>query len=181
MPQKKNPDIFELSRGKTGSLIGLFFGFLTVLKGLPSAYDKDLQEDKKPLFQSFDTVIDLLSVLKGALHSIQLNPEKIRNAVTPDLMATDIADYLVNKGVAFREAHAITGKIILKSIDLNLPIDKLSLIDFQTINPVIDEGIYNVINAHTSIQRRNVIGGTSYAAVQDQIFLANQVMNHNFL
>lgn len=166
MPQKKNPDVFELTRGKSGTLIGLLSGLLAVLKGLPSTYDKDLQEDKAPVFQATDTLHAILPVLAGALRTINVKPVRLRNAIDPTMLATDLADYLVNKGVPFREAHAMAGRMIREAGDNSL--EEVSLEEYQKIGP-FDEDVYQVFDPRISIRKRNVIGGTSPQSVKAQI------------
>jgi argininosuccinate lyase len=112
MPQKKNPDVFELTRGRAGTLLGLLTGLLATLKGLPSTYDKDLQEDKAPVFQATYTLLAILPVIAGALRTITVKAERMRSAIDPTMMATDMADYLVEKGVPFRKAHEMAGKVV---------------------------------------------------------------------
>ncbi|TLN03572.1 argininosuccinate lyase, partial [bacterium] len=133
MPQKKNPDLFELARGKAGALIGLLGGLLATLKGLPSSYDKDLQEDKAPVFQAADTLLAVLPVLAAALESMAIHPDKMLAAIDPTLLATDLADYLVRKGVLFREAHAAVGKAVQLAAGRGIPLPALSLDDWQAI------------------------------------------------
>ena len=168
MPQKKNPDVFELTRGKVGTLIGLLTGLLTTLKGLPSTYDKDLQEDKSPVFQATDTLHAILPVLSGALRTIAVKSERLRNAIDPTLMATDLADYLVCKGLPFREAHAIAGKAVRAAEEKNISLKELSLEAYQAIGP-FDVDVYQVFDPLSSIQKRNAIGGTSLQSVKHQI------------
>ena len=112
MPQKKNPDTLELTRGKAGTIIGRLTGILSMLKGLPSAYDKDLQEDKIPVFETTDTLCLMLPVVAGVIQTLEVRPERMESALNPAILATDLADYLVNKGIPFREAHGIVGKIV---------------------------------------------------------------------
>ncbi len=125
MPQKKNPDVFELTRGKAGTLIGLLTGLLATLKGLPSTYDKDLQEDKAPVFQATDTLLAILPVLTGALKTIVVKAQRMQNAIDPTMMATDLADYLVKRGVPFREAHAMAGKVVRAAGESNLSLAEM--------------------------------------------------------
>src|SRR5512141_2649508 len=126
MPQKKNPDVFELTRGKAGTLLGLLTGLLATLKGLPSTYDKDLQEDKAPVFQATDTLLAILPVLTGALKTIAVKAERMRSAIDPAMMATDLADYLVGKGIPFRETHAIAGKAVRLAGEKKVGLEELS-------------------------------------------------------
>ena len=169
MPQKKNPDPFELARGKAGTLLGYLTGLLATLKGLPSTYDKDLQEDKIPVFAAFDTLIALLPVIANALRSVSIHPEKMAAAIDSTMMATDLADYLVGLGVPFREAHALTGQAVRLAIENGKSLDELSLSEYQTIHPDFDENVYQVFDPRMSIARRKAIGGTAPEAVTIQI------------
>jgi argininosuccinate lyase len=168
MPQKKNPDVFELARGKSGTLIGLLTGLLATLKGLPSTYDKDLQEDKAPVFQSTDTLHTILPVIAGALRTIQVKPDQLRNAIDPTMMATDLADYLVGKGVPFREAHGLVGKVVRVAGEMNVLLEEMSLDAYQAIGP-FEMDVYEVFDPVKSIQKRNAIGGTSLQSVRNQL------------
>ena len=127
MPQKQNPDVLELARGKTGRVIGHLTGFLTTLKGLPSTYNKDLQEDKEALFDTVDTLESLLPALIGLVETMHFNPDKMLAALDEGMLATDLADYLVGKGVPFREAHGLVGKAVRRGLDTNTPLSKLPL------------------------------------------------------
>jgi len=168
MPQKKNPDVFELTRGKSAALIGLLTGLLATLKGLPSAYDKDLQEDKAPVFQATDLLLAILPVIAGALRTITIKPERMRTAIDSTMMATDLADYLVSKGVPFREAHSMAGKVVQMAGDQGIGLEDLSLEAYQGIGPFGME-VYQVFDPLRSIQKRNAIGGTSPQSVKAQI------------
>ncbi len=180
MPQKKNPDLFEITRSKSGNLIGELVSLLCILKALPSFYDKDLQEDKVHTFQSFDTLMSVLSVLSQAIQKISLNREKMAGAILPSLMATDIADYLVQKGIPFREAHHITGRLILHAEQNNVNLDQLELVDFQSYHADIDVGIYECLLPAYSVARRNAVGGTAPEAVKRQIEQALQAVNSTY-
>jgi len=169
MPQKKNPDVFELTRGKAGTLLGLLTGLLATLKGLPSTYDKDLQEDKAPVFQATDTLLAILPVITGALRSITVKAERMRNAIDSSMMATDLADYLVEKGVPFRKAHKITGKVVRAAGEKKVGMEKMSLEAYQAISPVFEADVYQVFDPMISIEKRNAIGGTSLQSVKNQI------------
>jgi argininosuccinate lyase len=168
MPQKKNPDVFELTRGKAGILLGLLTGLLATLKGLPSTYDKDLQEDKAPVFQATDTLLAILPVLAGALRTITVTVGRMRNAIDPTMMATDLADYLVNKGVPFRDAHGLAGKAVRAAGEKNVSLEKMSLEAYQAIGP-FEADVYQVFDPMKSIEKRNAIGGTSLQSVKNQI------------
>lgn len=169
MPQKKNPDVFELTRGKSGTLIGLLTGLLATLKGLPSTYDKDLQEDKAPVFQATDTLLAILPVIAGALRTITPKPERMRNAIDSFMMATDLADYLVSKGIPFRETHAIAGKAVRLAGEKNVGLEGLSLEAYQALSPVFEADVYQVFDPMKSVEKRNAIGGTSLQSVKNQI------------
>ncbi len=169
MPQKKNPDVFELTRGKAGTLLGLLTGLLATLKGLPSTYDKDLQEDKAPVFQATDTLLAILPVIAGALRSITVKAERMRNAIDPSMLATDLADYLVEKGVPFRKAHEFTGKVVRAAGEGKVGMEEMSLEAYQAISPVFEADVYQVFDPMRSIEKRNAIGGTSLQSVKKQI------------
>ena len=168
MPQKKNPDMFELARGKAGMLIGLLTGLMSTLKGLPSTYDKDLQEDKVPVFQATDTLLAILPVLAGALATMTVNEEHMAAAIDASMLATDLADYLVRKGVPFREAHGISGKAVRAAAEKNISLDQLSLSEWQAIGP-FDADVKDVFDPMKSVETRNAIGGTSPQSVKEQI------------
>jgi len=169
MPQKKNPDVFELTRGKAGTLLGMLTGLLATLKGLPSTYDKDLQEDKAPVFQATDTLLAILPVIAGALRSITVKAERMRNAIDSSMLATDLADYLVEKGVPFRKAHEITGKVVRAAGEKKVGMEKISLEAYQDISPIFEADVYQVFDPLKSIEKRNEIGGTSLQSVKNQI------------
>ena len=171
MPQKKNPDVFELTRGKAGTLIGMLTGLLATLKGLPSTYDKDLQEDKAPVFQAADTLLAILPVIAGALRTITSKPERMRNAIDSFMMATDLADYLVSKGIPFRETHAIAGKAVRLAGDASrkVGLEELSLEAYQALCPAFEADVYQVFDPLKSVEKRNAIGGTSPQSVKNQL------------
>ena len=168
MPQKKNPDMFELARGKAGMLIGLLTGMLTTLKGLPSTYDKDLQEDKVPVFQATDTLLAILPVLSGALETMTVDEQRMSTAIDASMLATDLADYLVRKGMPFREAHGMSGKAVRVAAEKNISLDQLSLNDWQAIGP-FDADVKDIFDPMKSVEARNAIGGTSPQSVKKQI------------
>src|SRR6266498_3784187 len=168
MPQKKNPDVFELTRGKAGTLIGLLSGLLATLKGLPSTYDKDLQEDKAPVFQATEILLSILPVVAGALRTITVKPERLRSAIDSTMLATDLADYLVNKGIPFREAHAMAGKAVRAAVEKNVSLEEMLIEAYQLIGP-FEADVYEVFDPMKSIQKRNAIGGTSLQSVKNQI------------
>jgi argininosuccinate lyase len=169
MPQKKNPDVFELTRGKAGTMIGLLTGMMSTLKGLPSTYDKDLQEDKAPVFAATDTLLSILPVMAAALRTITVKPERMRGAIDSTMMATDLADYLVAKGVPFREAHSLAGKVVRAAGEGKVRMEELPLEAYQTISPVFEADVYQVFDPLESINKRNTVGGTSLQSVKNQI------------
>jgi len=177
MPQKKNPDLFELTRGKSGALIGLLTGMLATLKGLPSTYDKDLQEDKVPVFQAFDTLMSVLPVLAGALETMTVHPEKMRAAIDASMLATDLADDLVRKGVPFREAHAMVGRAVRSAAEKGVSVDQLSLNEMQAWGP-FEADVERLFDPMESVKRRNATGGTSPDAVGKQIEKAKSVTSN---
>ena len=168
MPQKKNPDVFELTRGKAGALLGLLAGLLATLKGLPSTYDKDLQEDKAPVFQATDTLLSILPVIAGALRTITVKSDRMLTAIDSTMMATDLADYLVNKGVPFREAHSMAGKVVRAAGEKNVQLEELSLEAYQALGP-FEADVYQVFDPMKSIEKRNAVGGTSPQSVKNQL------------
>ena len=177
MPQKKNPDLFELTRGKSGALIGLLTGMLAALKGLPSTYDKDLQEDKVPVFQAFDTLMSILPVLAGALETMTVRPEKMLAAIDSAMLATDLADYLVRKGIPFREAHAAAGRAVRAAAEKGISLEELSLNEWQAWG-AFESDVYQVFDPMESVKRRNATGGTSPDSVKKQIQTAKVRMRN---
>ncbi len=171
MPQKKNPDMFELARGKSGTLIGLLTGLMSTLKGLPSTYDKDLQEDKQPVFQATDTLLSILPVLAGALRTMTVHKERMAAAIDSSMLATDLADYLVRKRIPFRDAHTAAGKAVRAAAEKNVSLDKLSLNEWQAIGP-FEADVVQIFDAMKSVEKRNAIGGTSPQSVKKQIQFA---------
>lgn len=176
MPQKKNPDVFELGRGKAGRLIGMLTGLLATLKGLPSAYDKDLQEDKEPVFAAYDTLVELLPVLAGAIRTLKVRSERMQAAVDTGMMATDLADYLVGKGVPFREAHNLVGQAVQLAIANQTSLDRMTLEQYGALHPAFEADLYSVFNPEASLRRRGAHGGTAREAVMEQIALAEKEM-----
>uniref|UniRef100_A0A7S1BCH6 Argininosuccinate lyase n=2 Tax=Corethron hystrix TaxID=216773 RepID=A0A7S1BCH6_9STRA len=169
MPQKKNPDALELLRGKAGIALGRAVGFTATLKGLPRAYNKDLQEDKVQLFDAVDTVKDCLAIATGIVATMVPNPNMLVKALSPEMLATDLADYLVRKGVPFRETHHISGACVRLSEERGISIDKLTLEDLQKIDGRFGDDIMSVWDYEVSVERKNVTGGTAKASVMKQI------------
>jgi argininosuccinate lyase len=174
MPQKKNPDLFELGRGKAGSLVGLLTGLMTTLKGLPSTYDKDLQEDKAPVFQSVDTLLAVLPALAGALTTMTVKPERMRAAIDATMLATDLADMLVNKGMPFREAHGVVGRSVQQAAKKGVSLEQQVLEERQGLG--LSEGeVKRCFDPMESVGRRNAIGGTAPEAVAGQLEKAKEL------
>lgn len=170
MPQKKNPDMAELIRGKTGRVYGNLLGLLTVMKSLPLAYNKDLQEDKEGMFDTVETILNSLDVLAGMLSSMQVNKAKMQQSTENDFSnATELADYLAEKGLPFREAHEIVGKLVLDSIKHGKNIQDWDLEELQVYHSLIEEDIYIYLRPETAVQRRNSLGGTGFEQVKYQI------------
>jgi len=167
MPQKKNPDVFELVRGKAGTLIGLLGGLLATLKGLPSAYDKDLQEDKPPLFQAADTLLAALPVIGGAIAGIAVRTARLEAALDASMLATDLADLLVRRGLPFREAHAAAGRAARLAAEHGTPLDRLSPADWRALG--LEGDFAAAFDPRRSVERRAATGGTAPAAVRRQI------------
>jgi argininosuccinate lyase len=179
MPQKKNPDTLELTRGKSGTIIGRLTGLLATLKGLPSTYDKDLQEDKQPVFETYDNLCMMLPVMTGVLETLQVNAQRMQANMNPAILATDLADYLVAKGVPFREAHALVGQAVRLAEEKNLDLSQLPLKAYQTISPMFKEDVYQVFSFETAVEKKNSVGGTSSEAVSLQIIKANNLLTPN--
>lgn len=170
MPQKKNPDVPELVRGKTGRVYGNLMGLLTVLKSLPLAYNKDMQEDKEGMFDTVQTLQGALQLFAPMIATMKVNTEQMRDAVNRDFSnATDIADFLAAKGLPFRQAHEVIGKTVLYCIQNNKYLLDLTLDEFKEFSPLFDDSIYHVLQPETVVNARNVYGGTATAQVTDAI------------
>lgn len=176
MPQKKNPDPLELARAKSGKLIGLLSGLLATLKALPSAYDKDLQEDKPPVFEAADTLGLVLPVTAGALTTLKVHADRMRAAVDAQMLATDLADYLVERGVPFREAHRAVGQAVSRAEALGVDLPRLALAEYQAIQPAFGSDLFQVFDADRALERRAATGGTAPQAVREQLDLAKAVL-----
>lgn len=169
MPQKKNPDALELIRGKAGIILGKAVGLTATLKGLPRAYNKDLQEDKVPLFETVDTVKDCIAIITGVIVTMIPKPEMLKKALCPEMLATDLADYLVRKGVPFRETHHISGACVRLSEESDVSIDSLSLEQLQNIDSRFEADVMEVWDYEVSVERKSSLGGTSRNTVLKQI------------
>lgn len=168
MPQKKNADSMELLRGKSGRLIGNLVTLLTVLKGLPMTYNKDMQEDKEPLFDSIDTIDLALRVATAVVATLSVRPERMAAALDDAMLATDLADELVRHGVAFREAHAKVGRLVRRALELRTSLRELPLGEFQAVQPDLDAGVYAVFDHGRSVAQRESSSGTAPARVREQ-------------
>jgi argininosuccinate lyase len=176
MPQKKNPDSLELMRGKTGRIIGHLTGLLATLKGLPSSYNKDLQEDKEAVFDTIDTLKMELPVVTGVIRTLQVNADRIAAAMDDGLLATDLADYLVRKDVPFRESHGLVGQAVRRAEALNVALKELSLAEYQAIHPAFTEDVCEALSFQRSVEARDTEGGTAPNAVRAQIEQAKELI-----
>ena len=175
MPQKKNPDLMELVRAKTGRVYGHLTALLTTMKGLPLAYNKDMQEDKEPLFDAVDTVEQSLNVMTRLLREISFNKERMRETVDEGyLVATDLADYLVRKGVTFRQAHEIVGKMVLHALDHKKELRHLTVKELKAFSGQIEKDVYGWLDPLACIDRRNLPGGTGSASVKRALLKARK-------
>lgn len=174
MPQKKNPDIAELVRGKTGRVYGSLVSMLTTLKGLPLAYNKDMQEDKEFTFDAIDTVKGCIKLFDGMLETMRFNKDNMeRSAKNGFTNATDAADYLVNHGIPFRDAHSVVGQLVLFCIDKDISLDDMSLEEYKSIHPIFEQDIYEAISMKTCVEKRNTIGAPGIEAM-NQVLLENE-------
>ena len=174
MPQKRNPDALEIARGSGARLLGDLTSLLATLKGLPSGYNKDLQDDKRALFDAVDTAFLVLPAVAGTLDELQFDADRMRAAVSTSMMATDLADYLVQRGVTFRDAHGAVGRLILESERTGVDLGRLPTASFQAAHPLLSEEARAALDPARSVERREVEGGTGPAAVRSQIELAIQ-------
>lgn len=180
MPQKKNPDMAELIRGKTGRVYGALISMLTTMKGLPLAYDKDMQEDKELTFDAIDTVKSSLTLFDGMIKTIKFNrPVMEKSTVKGFTNATDAADYLVGKGVAFRDAHGVIGRLVLYCIDKDCSIDELTIDELKAISPAFEEDIYEKISLKTCVEKRLTLGAPGPAAMRDVIRIEKEYLDNN--
>lgn len=169
MPQKKNPDALELLRGKSGTVIGRLNGFLVTLKGLPRSYNKDLQEDKEALFYVIDTIMDCVQIATGVLATMTPHGDKMRSFLVTEMLATDLAEYLVRKGVPFRETHHVAGAAVRLAEDKHKALNELTFEELSSLHPQFTPDVMDVWDFDVSVERKNVTGGTSKSSVLDQI------------
>ncbi|MCI6189413.1 MAG: argininosuccinate lyase [Clostridium sp.] len=180
MPQKKNPDVAELVRGKTGRVYGDLITLLTVMKGIPLAYNKDMQEDKEALFDALDTVTLSLKTFAGMIDTMKVNKDNMKKGASGGFTnATDVADYLAKHNVPFRTAHSIVGEMVLYCIKENKAIEELSLEEFKSFSPVFEEDIYKAIDLLTCVEERKVIGGPSSESIKIQINALDKFIEEN--
>ncbi len=181
MPQKKNPDIAELVRGKTGRVYGALISLLTTMKGIPLAYNKDMQEDKELAFDAIDTVKGCLALFSGMLSTMKFNRDKMEaSAQNGFTNATDAADYLVNRGVPFRDAHGIVGQIVLYCIDKKIAIDDMSLEELKKISPVFEEDIFDAVSMKTCVEKRLTIGAPGQEAMKKVIAQEQEYLSQDW-
>lgn len=177
MPQKKNPDMAELIRGKTGRVYGNLMGLLTVLKGTPLTYNKDMQEDKEGMFDTVHTILGALKIFEGMVRTMTINKDRLKKLVHSDFSnATELADYLATKGMPFREAHEVTGKLVFTCIQRGIYLLDLPLEDMKAESDLIEEDVYEVLKPEAAVSRRNSLGGTGFEQVRLQIEKGKQVL-----
>ncbi|NSW51292.1 MAG: argininosuccinate lyase [Anaerolineae bacterium] len=179
MPQKKNPDPLELVRGKSGIILGKLMSMMTVLKAMPSAYDKDLQEDKELVFTSFDLLDLMLKVMAGVIRSLEINQDRAEEILHPYMVSTDLADELVKRGLPFRQAHHAVAAVVKKAEETGTPFQHLPLQEWQNISPLFGSWVYEMLSASQSVQRHIAWGGTAPTAVQQQLVYARDCLSHS--
>ncbi|UCC88609.1 MAG: argininosuccinate lyase [Anaerolineales bacterium] len=176
MPQKKNADSLELIRGKTGRVVGDLVSILMVLKGLPTTYNKDLQEDKEALFDTIDTLTMTLPISSGIIETLVVHPERMQAALTDEMLATELADYLVRKGVPFREAHHMVGQVVQKALAQGAGLRDLLLSDYQEVSRLFDRDLMRWLNFEQAVERRDSVGGTARASLETQLAVAERLL-----
>jgi len=176
MPQKKNPDSLELIRGKTGRVVGSLTGLLTTLKGQPSTYNKDSQEDKEPLFDTVDTLSMTLPIMAGIINTLQINPSAMYEAMDSTMLATELADYLVQKGMPFRQAHHLVGQIVQQAIAIEQPLFSFPLAAYRQFSDLFDRDVHEWLTFKRAADRRLSPGGTADTAVREQIQTLRQLL-----
>jgi argininosuccinate lyase len=176
MPQKRNPDALEIARGSAARMLGNLTSVIATIKGLPSGYNKDLQDDKRPMFDSVDTMLLVLPAVTGTLGELRFNADRMRAALSSTMMATDLADYLVSKGIPFREAHGVVGTLVRDSETERVDLDRMPFTKFAAAHASFDRDVFGWLSADASVARRNVPGGTGPDAVDDQIVAARAAL-----
>jgi argininosuccinate lyase len=176
MPQKRNPDALELARGSAARMLGNLTTLIATLKGLPTSYNKDLQDDKRVLFDSVDTLLLVLPAVAGALAECEFKPQRMRAALASTMMATDLADYLVRRGAAFRDAHGAVGRLVRRCEEENLDLHTLPFAAFSEAHPLFGADVFDALSAHESVAQREVDGGTGPGAVRAQLESAQKAL-----
>ena len=176
MPQKRNPDVFELARGSGRRVLGDLVSMLATLKGLPSGYSKDLQDDKRALFDAVDMLLLMLPAMAGAMAELRFDTARMRAAVTGGMMATDLADYLVRKGASFREAHGAVGRLVREAEQAGVELDQLSLDQVRAAHALFGDDAMDALSVQASLDVRNVPGGTGRTAVNAQLQQAREAL-----
>ena len=176
MPQKRNPDALELARGSAARMLGDLTTLLATLKGLPSSYNKDLQDDKRVLFDAVHTLLRVLPAVSGALAECEFQPQRMRAALSSSMMATDLADYLVRKGSTFRDAHHAVGRLIRRCEDEHVALHTLPLAAFEEAHPLFDRDVFDALSPLRSVEQREVDGGTGPEAVREQLEAAQRAL-----
>lgn len=176
MPQKKNPDSLELLRGKSGRVFGTMCGLMMSVKGLPSTYNKDLQESWETMLDGVKTTSDSIQIATGVLSTLSINPEKMLAALSPDMLATDLADYLVRKGVPFRETHHISGRVVALAEKESVPMDQLTIQQLKGVDARFGDDVRSCFDYEASINKRTVIGGTSEKSVLEQVKVLEEML-----
>jgi len=177
MPQKRNPDVAELVRGKSGRLLGNLTAILTLLKGLPTGYNRDLQEDKSLLFDTADTILLVLPAMRGAIQGATFVRDAVESRLSSELLATDLADYLVRKGVPFRESHEAVGRVVRAAEDQGLSLPALSMESYRSLHPAFEDDLTRVFSWESSVEARSVPGGTAREAVLVQMAQAREALD----
>jgi len=176
MPQKKNADSLELLRGKCGRASGQMVGLLITIKGLPTTYNKDLQESVEPMLDHIKTVGDSMQIATGVLSTLTVHPDKMLAGLAPEMLATEFADYLVRKGVPFREGHHISGRVVQLAEENNVPMDKLTVNQLQGVDARFDEDVVTCLDYERAVELKDSIGGCSKRAVREQIEVLKGVL-----
>jgi argininosuccinate lyase len=181
MPQKKNPDSVELIRGKSARVIGNLIRILTLMKGLPYTYNRDLQEDKEVLFDTADSTVDVLEVMHAVITGLKVNEERIQEVLRQSrgfVFATDLADYLVKKGVFFRNAHKAVGSIVKYALEKGKGLEELSLAEYKSFSRNFDKDVYGVFDYEKSVNRHDTTGGTAFHRIEEELTLIEDELKH---
>jgi argininosuccinate lyase len=176
MPQKRNPDVAELARGRAGRVLGNLVALMTTLKGLPTGYNRDLQEDKRIAFDTVDALLGVLPAMAGAVRTAAFQPDRVRGALDTQLLATDLADYLVRRGVPFRRSHEAVGHLVRRAEELGCAIEQLSLAEFQAAHEGFAPDVKDTFDWERSVEARTSTGGTARVAVERQLEAARAAL-----